>query len=73
MSLSLVLTLVNLRHSKSLLKSLSTHVQEHYSNASYGIYPIEGDSKLAIIVVANKYSPNNFWYGAIFQAALALD
>ncbi|TVY85326.1 F-actin-capping protein subunit alpha [Lachnellula suecica] len=48
---------------KSLLKSLSTHVKEHYSNASYGVYPIEDDSKIAIVVVANKYSPNNFWNG----------
>lgn len=46
---------------KSLLKSLSTHVQEHYPNASYGVYPIENDSKIAIVMVANKYSPNNFW------------
>jgi len=47
--------------SKSLLKSLSTHVKEHYPNASYGVYPIENDSKIAILAVANKYSPNNFW------------
>jgi hypothetical protein len=38
------------------------HVKEHYPNASYGVYPIEDDSKIAILVVANKYSPNNFWY-----------
>lgn len=49
------------RHSKSLLKGLGTHVKEHYPNASYGVYPIEDDSKIAILVVANKYSPNNFW------------
>jgi len=48
---------------KSLLKSLGTHVKEHYPNASYGVYPIEDDSKIAILVVANKYSPNNFWNG----------
>lgn len=48
-------------HSKSLLKSLGTHVKEHYPSASYGVYPIEEDSKIAILVVANKYSPNNFW------------
>lgn len=47
---------------KALLKSLSTHVKEHYLDASYGVYPIEDDSKIAIVVVANKYSPNNFWY-----------
>lgn len=48
---------------KSLLKSLSTQVNEHYPSASYGAYPIEDDSKIAILVVANKYSPNNFWNG----------
>lgn len=48
---------------KSLLKSISAHVKEHYPSASYGVYPIEEDSKVAIVVVANKYSPNNFWNG----------
>merc|ERR1711977_646858 len=48
---------------KSLSKSLGSHVKEHYPNASYGVYPIENDSKIAILVVANKYSPNNFWNG----------
>ncbi|KAI0429331.1 subunits of heterodimeric actin filament capping protein Capz [Xylaria sp. FL1042] len=48
---------------KSTLKSLSTYVQEHYPTASYGVYPIENDTKVAIIIVANKYSPNNFWNG----------
>jgi len=48
---------------KSLLKSLSAYVQDHYLNATYGVCPIEDDSKLAIVLVANKYSPNNFWNG----------
>jgi len=48
---------------KSTLKSLGAYVKEHFANASYGVYPIENDSKLAIIIVANKYSPNNFWNG----------
>ncbi|TVY47059.1 F-actin-capping protein subunit alpha [Lachnellula occidentalis] len=48
---------------KSLLKSLSTHVKEHYPSASCGVYPIEDDSQIAAVVVANKYSPNNFWNG----------
>ncbi|PBP15660.1 pyruvate dehydrogenase E1 component beta subunit [Diplocarpon rosae] len=48
---------------KSLSKALSSHVKEHYSNASYGVFPIEDDSKIALLVVANKYSPNNFWNG----------
>lgn len=49
-------------YSKSLLKSLSIHASEHYSSCSYGVYPIENDSAVAILLVANKYSPNNFWY-----------
>ena len=48
-------------YSKSTLKSLGAYVKEHYPNSSYGVYPIEEDSKLAIIIVSNKYSPNNFW------------
>ncbi|EDN98541.1 hypothetical protein SS1G_13400 [Sclerotinia sclerotiorum 1980 UF-70] len=48
---------------KSILKSLGPHVAEHFPNASYGAFPIENDSKTAILVVANKYSPNNFWNG----------
>ncbi|KAG9248044.1 F-actin-capping protein-like protein subunit alpha-2 [Calycina marina] len=48
---------------KSLSKLLGSHVNEHYPNASYGVYPIEDDSKIALVVVANKYSPNNFWNG----------
>lgn len=27
------------------------------------MYPIEGDSKLAMLIVSNKYSPNNYWNG----------
>lgn len=46
---------------KSTLKSLSTYAKEHFTNAAYGAYPIENDSKIAIIIVSNKYSPNNFW------------
>ncbi|PHH78538.1 hypothetical protein CDD82_3005 [Ophiocordyceps australis] len=48
---------------KSTLKSLGSYVKEHFKNASYSVYPIESDSKLAIIIVASKYSPNNFWNG----------
>lgn len=52
-----------MRHGrKSTLKGLATYVKEHFPNAAYGVYPIEDDTKIAIIVVANKYSPNNFWY-----------
>ena len=48
--------------SKSTLKSVSSYVKEHFPSAAYGVYPIESDSKVAVIIVANKYSPNNFWY-----------
>ncbi|KAF6833572.1 transketolase [Colletotrichum plurivorum] len=48
---------------KSTLKSLGPYVQEHFPNAAYGVYPIENDSKVAVIIVSNKYSPNNFWNG----------
>ncbi|KAK4866127.1 hypothetical protein LT330_008867 [Penicillium expansum] len=55
---------------KSLLKSFGVHAREHYPNSSYGVYPIENDSAIAIVLVANRYSPNNFWNGrfrAIYQ------
>jgi len=52
---------------KSILKGLSTYVNEHFTNAAYGAYPIENGSRIAIIIVANKYSPNNFWYGVLAQ------
>ncbi|KAF3492379.1 F-actin-capping protein subunit alpha [Arthroderma uncinatum] len=48
---------------KSYLKLLSSHSREHYPNSSYGVYPSEDDSSIAILLVANKYSPNNFWNG----------
>lgn len=48
-------------HRKSTLKSLSAYVKEHFSNSAYGVYPTEGDQKIAIIIVANKYSPKNYW------------
>jgi hypothetical protein len=52
------------RHSdliRSLLKSLSTYASEHYPASSHGVYPYE--NKIAIVLVANKYSPSNFWNG----------
>ncbi|KAF7846190.1 hypothetical protein BT93_L4917 [Corymbia citriodora subsp. variegata] len=48
---------------KSLSKALSTHASEHYPSSSVGVYPAENDSVIALVVVANKYSPNNFWNG----------
>lgn len=57
----LVSWLTQTANSKSLLKSLGTHAREHYPSCSYGVYPIENDSAVAILLVANRYSPNNFW------------
>ncbi|PYH46466.1 F-actin-capping protein subunit alpha [Aspergillus saccharolyticus JOP 1030-1] len=48
---------------KSLIKSLSAHAREHYRNCCYGVYPVVDDSAVAIVLVANRYSPNNFWNG----------
>ncbi|KAI9691182.1 MAG: F-actin-capping protein subunit alpha [Bathelium mastoideum] len=48
---------------KSLLKSVPGQVQEHYPSATLGVFPTENDTKIAILIVANKYSPNNFWNG----------
>ncbi|OJJ77910.1 hypothetical protein ASPBRDRAFT_112030 [Aspergillus brasiliensis CBS 101740] len=56
---------------KSLLKSLSAHATEHYRSCSYGVYPIEDDTAVAIVLVANRYSPNNFWNGR-FRAIYTL-
>ncbi|CAI6332210.1 unnamed protein product [Periconia digitata] len=48
---------------KSLVKSLGTHASEHYPKSSTGVFPIEDDSQIAILTVANKYSPSNYWNG----------
>ena len=47
---------------KSTLKAVGLYTKEHYPNSACGVYPIENDSKIAIVIVANKYSPSNFWY-----------
>ena len=46
-----------------MIKSLSTHTSEHYPKSSLGVYPTSDDTTLAIVTVANKYSPTNFWNG----------
>ncbi|KAF1829290.1 subunits of heterodimeric actin filament capping protein Capz [Decorospora gaudefroyi] len=48
---------------KSLNKSLSTHASEHYTKSSSGVYPTASDTALALLTVANKYSPTNYWNG----------
>lgn len=48
---------------KSLITALAKHANEHYDSASYSVFPSSDDSNLAIVLVANKYSPSNFWNG----------
>ncbi|KAI5279479.1 F-actin-capping protein subunit alpha, partial [Ascosphaera aggregata] len=48
---------------KSLAKSFEAHAKEHYPSYTMGVYPVENDSAVAIVLVANKYSPHNFWNG----------
>ncbi|KAI9826554.1 MAG: F-actin-capping protein subunit alpha [Thelocarpon impressellum] len=48
---------------KSLLKAVGVHANEHFPDAAYGVYPTEEDSSIAIVVVSNKYSPQNYWNG----------
>ncbi|TQS36451.1 hypothetical protein Golomagni_03100 [Golovinomyces magnicellulatus] len=48
---------------KSISKNIKPYIQEHYPDASFGIYPVKNDSEIAILIVSNKYSPQNFWNG----------
>ena len=48
---------------RSLQKSFATSTSEHFPSSTIGIYPIQSDSAIAILLVANKYSPQNFWNG----------
>ncbi|KAL9613388.1 MAG: hypothetical protein Q9167_002091 [Letrouitia subvulpina] len=43
--------------------TLSAYTKEHYPSSAYSVYPTSDDSELTIVVVANKYSPSNFWNG----------
>ncbi|KAI5299464.1 Mediator of RNA polymerase II transcription subunit 7 [Ascosphaera pollenicola] len=58
-----VLESANLEFINSLHRAFSAHAAEHYPSYTLGIYPTDNDSAVAIALVANKYSPNNFWNG----------
>ena len=45
------------------MKSFSSASTEHFPSSTIGVYPVESDSSIAIVLVANKYSPQNFWNG----------
>lgn len=58
---------------QSLLKALAAHAAEHYPAAALGVYPTpDDDGKIAIVLVSNKYSPNNFWNGR-WRSAYTVD
>jgi len=48
---------------KSVVDALGAHTSEHYPSSSHGVYPTSSDSALALVTVANKYSPTNYWNG----------
>ena len=48
---------------RSLQKSFASATAEHFPSSTIGVYAIESDSAVAILLVANKYSPQNFWNG----------
>ncbi|KAK0313759.1 F-actin-capping protein subunit alpha [Friedmanniomyces endolithicus] len=48
---------------RSLLKSFSAAATEHFPSSRFGVFPTDSDSSIAILLVANKYSPQNFWNG----------
>ncbi|ERS99883.1 hypothetical protein HMPREF1624_03250 [Sporothrix schenckii ATCC 58251] len=47
----------------STLKSLATYVKDHFERPAFGVYPIDNGARIAILIVSNKYSPQNFWNG----------
>jgi capping protein alpha len=56
---------------QKLNKALRAHADEHYPSATVGVFPAENDSKIALILVSNKYSPNNFWYAYLVTTSVS--
>lgn len=48
---------------RSLQKSFSAASSEHFPSSTVGIYPANSDSAIVILLVASKYSPQNYWNG----------
>lgn len=48
---------------RSLQKAFSTVSAEHFPSSTISITPFSSDSSIAILLIANKYSPSNFWNG----------
>ncbi|KAI5370660.1 putative F-actin-capping protein subunit alpha [Septoria linicola] len=47
----------------SLHKAFQTAASEHFPSYTVGVYPTNDDAAVALVLVANKYSPQNFWNG----------
>lgn len=56
----------------SLHKAFSSSASEHFPSYTVGIYPSRTDSSITILLVANKYSPQNFWNGR-WRSTYSLD
>lgn len=48
---------------RSIQKAFSTASAEHFPTSTVGVYPVDSDGSIVILLVANKYSPQNFWNG----------
>nr|POF17822.1 f-actin-capping protein subunit alpha [Quercus suber] len=49
---------------RSLQKGFAAAASEHFPSSTVGVFPTtEGEAEVAILLVANKYSPQNFWNG----------
>ena len=60
------------KYSTTLHRSFSLHATEHYPSSTVAVVPSSNDEKLTLLLVANKYSPSNFWSGR-FRATYAYD
>ncbi|OAA65210.1 f-actin capping protein alpha [Niveomyces insectorum RCEF 264] len=47
---------------QAALPALAAYVQDHYARPAYGVYPAD-DGTVVVLIVSNKYSPQNFWNG----------
>jgi len=56
----------------SLHKAFSASASEHFPSYTVGVYPTRTDSSITILLVANKYSPQNFWNGR-WRSTYSLD
>lgn len=48
---------------RSLQKSFAGAAAEHFPSSTVGVYPSQSGDEVAVLLIANKYSPQNFWNG----------